>query len=149
MNTLQHKTKNSPPQRKKKLLPDLSSPQIVGIGEVLLCSPTLCCLWFEWLKCSAGACSSEEKNPRCYQGPQGFGNIPADQPHRVSNMKSPQISECIPNLKLFENVIISWDDFVSYSWAQEFLNEQNKGLDVLVEYLSQAQCDAPWVAQRQ
>ncbi|XP_070778577.1 formin-like protein 1 [Enoplosus armatus] len=27
-------------------------------------------------------------------------------------------------------------------WAQEFLNEQNKGLDVLVEYLSHAQSDA-------
>ncbi|XP_061906020.1 formin-like protein 3 isoform X3 [Entelurus aequoreus] len=27
-------------------------------------------------------------------------------------------------------------------WAQEFLNDQNKGLDVLVEYLSQAQSDA-------
>uniref|UniRef100_A0A3Q2ZJ46 Formin like 1 n=1 Tax=Hippocampus comes TaxID=109280 RepID=A0A3Q2ZJ46_HIPCM len=30
----------------------------------------------------------------------------------------------------------------NHIWAQEFLNEQNKGLDVLVEYLSQAQCDA-------
>ncbi|XP_029997332.1 formin-like protein 1 isoform X2 [Sphaeramia orbicularis] len=29
-------------------------------------------------------------------------------------------------------------------WAQEFLNEQNKGLDVLVEYLSHAQSDAPF-----
>uniref|UniRef100_H3D2A0 Formin like 1 n=1 Tax=Tetraodon nigroviridis TaxID=99883 RepID=H3D2A0_TETNG len=27
-------------------------------------------------------------------------------------------------------------------WAQEFLNEQNKGLDILVEYLSYAQSDA-------
>lgn len=31
-------------------------------------------------------------------------------------------------------------------WAQEFLNEQNKGLDVLVEYLSHAQSDVSWVA---
>ncbi|CAL1587723.1 unnamed protein product [Knipowitschia caucasica] len=29
-------------------------------------------------------------------------------------------------------------------WAQEFLNEPNKGLDVLVEYLSHAQSDAPF-----
>uniref|UniRef100_A0A8C6TKJ3 Formin-like 1a n=1 Tax=Neogobius melanostomus TaxID=47308 RepID=A0A8C6TKJ3_9GOBI len=29
-------------------------------------------------------------------------------------------------------------------WAEEFLNEQNKGLDVLVEYLSHAQSDAPF-----
>ncbi|XP_068605472.1 formin-like protein 1 [Brachionichthys hirsutus] len=29
-------------------------------------------------------------------------------------------------------------------WAQEFLNEQNKGLDVLVQYLSHAQSDAPF-----
>uniref|UniRef100_A0AAR2KRI8 Formin-like 1a n=1 Tax=Pygocentrus nattereri TaxID=42514 RepID=A0AAR2KRI8_PYGNA len=28
-------------------------------------------------------------------------------------------------------------------WAQEFLNEENQGLDVLVEYLSYAQSDAP------
>ncbi|XP_028842126.1 formin-like protein 1 isoform X2 [Denticeps clupeoides] len=28
-------------------------------------------------------------------------------------------------------------------WAQEFLNEQNHGLDVLVDYLSHAQCDIP------
>uniref|UniRef100_A0A8C8H422 Formin-like protein 1 n=1 Tax=Oncorhynchus tshawytscha TaxID=74940 RepID=A0A8C8H422_ONCTS len=27
-------------------------------------------------------------------------------------------------------------------WAQEFLNEENQGLDVLVDYLSYAQCDA-------
>lgn len=27
-------------------------------------------------------------------------------------------------------------------WAEEFLNEQNKGLDVLVEYLSHAQSAA-------
>ena len=33
-----------------------------------------------------------------------------------------------------------------YRWAQEFLNEQNKGLDVLVEYLSHAQSDVSWVA---
>ncbi|XP_057673867.1 formin-like protein 1 isoform X2 [Corythoichthys intestinalis] len=32
-------------------------------------------------------------------------------------------------------------------WAQEFLNEQNKGLDVLVEYLSQAQGDASFDAE--
>uniref|UniRef100_A0A8C4H6S7 Formin-like 1a n=1 Tax=Dicentrarchus labrax TaxID=13489 RepID=A0A8C4H6S7_DICLA len=31
-------------------------------------------------------------------------------------------------------------------WAQEFLNEQNKGLDVLVEYLSHAQSDVPFDA---
>ncbi|XP_034076320.1 formin-like protein 1 [Gymnodraco acuticeps] len=31
-------------------------------------------------------------------------------------------------------------------WAQEFLNEQNKGLDVLVEYLSHAQSDASYDA---
>ncbi|KAL7850256.1 hypothetical protein SRHO_G00196050 [Serrasalmus rhombeus] len=29
-------------------------------------------------------------------------------------------------------------------WAQEFLNEENQGLDVLVEYLSYAQSDAPF-----
>uniref|UniRef100_A0A3P9JPL9 Formin-like 1a n=1 Tax=Oryzias latipes TaxID=8090 RepID=A0A3P9JPL9_ORYLA len=29
-------------------------------------------------------------------------------------------------------------------WAQEFLNEENKGLDVLVEYLSHAQSDSPF-----
>ncbi|KAK7940571.1 hypothetical protein WMY93_003897 [Mugilogobius chulae] len=29
-------------------------------------------------------------------------------------------------------------------WAEEFLNEHNKGLDVLVEYLSHAQSDAPF-----
>ncbi|XP_068192142.1 formin-like protein 1 isoform X2 [Antennarius striatus] len=29
-------------------------------------------------------------------------------------------------------------------WAQEFLNDQNKGLDVLVEYLSHARSDAPF-----
>uniref|UniRef100_UPI0037E7F2BE formin-like protein 1 n=1 Tax=Semicossyphus pulcher TaxID=241346 RepID=UPI0037E7F2BE len=29
-------------------------------------------------------------------------------------------------------------------WAQEFLNEQNKGLDILVEYLSHAQSDASY-----
>lgn len=33
--------------------------------------------------------------------------------------------------------------FMSNRWAQEFLNDQNKGLDVLVEYLSHAQSDAP------
>ncbi|KAM3597884.1 uncharacterized protein V6R79_010690 [Siganus canaliculatus] len=32
-------------------------------------------------------------------------------------------------------------------WAQEFLNEQNKGLDVLVEYLSHAQSDATFEAE--
>lgn len=32
------------------------------------------------------------------------------------------------------------------SWAQEFLNEQNNGLDVLVEYLSCAQSDTSYVA---
>lgn len=30
--------------------------------------------------------------------------------------------------------------FLPCSWVQEFLNEENKGLDVLVEYLSFAQC---------
>uniref|UniRef100_A0A8C2FPL4 Formin-like 1a n=1 Tax=Cyprinus carpio TaxID=7962 RepID=A0A8C2FPL4_CYPCA len=30
-------------------------------------------------------------------------------------------------------------------WAQEFLNEENQGLDVLVDYLSYAQSDAPYV----
>lgn len=30
-----------------------------------------------------------------------------------------------------------------YSWAQEFLDDQNNGLDVLVEYLSHAQSDSP------
>ncbi|KAM9394005.1 formin-like protein 1 [Pholidichthys leucotaenia] len=29
-------------------------------------------------------------------------------------------------------------------WAQEFLNDQNKGLDTLVEYLSHAQSDSPF-----
>ncbi|GAA6078569.1 formin-like protein 1, partial [Tachysurus ichikawai] len=29
-------------------------------------------------------------------------------------------------------------------WAQEFLNEENQGLDVLVDYLSYAQSDAPF-----
>ncbi|XP_073695334.1 formin-like protein 1 [Garra rufa] len=29
-------------------------------------------------------------------------------------------------------------------WAQEFLNEENQGLDVLVDYLSHAQSDAPF-----
>ncbi|KAJ8365998.1 hypothetical protein SKAU_G00148290 [Synaphobranchus kaupii] len=29
-------------------------------------------------------------------------------------------------------------------WAQEFLNEQNQGLDVLVDYLSFAQCTVPY-----
>uniref|UniRef100_A0A7N8WWV5 Formin-like 1a n=1 Tax=Mastacembelus armatus TaxID=205130 RepID=A0A7N8WWV5_9TELE len=32
-------------------------------------------------------------------------------------------------------------------WAQEFLNEQNNGLDVLVEYLSHAQSDASFDAE--
>lgn len=35
--------------------------------------------------------------------------------------------------------------FIVCRWAQEFLSEQNKGLDVLVEYLSHAQSDVPWV----
>uniref|UniRef100_A0A672R8Q7 Formin like 1 n=1 Tax=Sinocyclocheilus grahami TaxID=75366 RepID=A0A672R8Q7_SINGR len=33
-------------------------------------------------------------------------------------------------------------------WAQEFLNEENQGLDVLVDYLSYAQSDAPYVYSR-
>ncbi|RXN18348.1 formin 1 [Labeo rohita] len=32
-------------------------------------------------------------------------------------------------------------------WAQEFLNEENQGLDVLVDYLSYAQSDAPFEAE--
>lgn len=36
---------------------------------------------------------------------------------------------------------------MDFRWAQEFLNEQNKGLDVLVEYLSHAQSDASWVSE--
>ncbi|KAF1379739.1 hypothetical protein PFLUV_G00179170 [Perca fluviatilis] len=32
-------------------------------------------------------------------------------------------------------------------WAQDFLNEQNKGLDVLVEYLSHAQSDASFYVE--
>lgn len=35
--------------------------------------------------------------------------------------------------------------FVLYRWAQEFLNEENQGLDVLVDYLSYAQSDVPYV----
>lgn len=31
------------------------------------------------------------------------------------------------------------------SWVQEFLNEENKGLDVLLEYLSFAQCSVAYV----
>ncbi|TSK28047.1 Formin-like protein 1 [Bagarius yarrelli] len=32
-------------------------------------------------------------------------------------------------------------------WAQDFLNEENQGLDVLVDYLSYAQSDAPFEAE--
>lgn len=35
--------------------------------------------------------------------------------------------------------------FILYRWAQEFLNEENQGLDVLVDFLSYAQSDAPYV----
>uniref|UniRef100_A0A8B9HAL5 Formin-like 1a n=1 Tax=Astyanax mexicanus TaxID=7994 RepID=A0A8B9HAL5_ASTMX len=38
---------------------------------------------------------------------------------------------------------ISFSVYLS-RWAQEFLNEENQGLDVLVEYLSYAQSDAPF-----
>lgn len=31
------------------------------------------------------------------------------------------------------------------SWVQEFLNEENKGLDVLLEYLAFAQCSVAYV----
>lgn len=31
------------------------------------------------------------------------------------------------------------------SWVQEFLNEENKGLDVLLEYLAFAQCSVTYV----
>lgn len=36
------------------------------------------------------------------------------------------------------NMMLSFDDCFS-RWVREFLNEDNKGLDVLVEYLSFAQ----------
>lgn len=32
-----------------------------------------------------------------------------------------------------------------YSWVREFLNDENRGLDILVEYLSFAQCAVMWV----
>lgn len=35
--------------------------------------------------------------------------------------------------------------FILYRWAQEFLNEENQGLDVLVDFLAYAQSDAPYV----
>lgn len=49
---------------------------------------------------------------------------------------------CVLCAQYGQDLLPGWNSgsAVSRRWVQEFLNEENRGLDVLLEYLAFAQC---------
>ncbi|KAI1230210.1 Formin-like protein 1, partial [Lamprotornis superbus] len=118
----------------------------------------LCCTPVPWSPSQAGHRDSangcpcptvQEASAGVDAGAPGAGDFPEDQLHRINasswcHLMSPACSTLAGDLCQRLAPLSAWGAGGERIWVQEFLNEENKGLDVLLEYLAFAQCSVAY-----